>query len=629
MKDGFLKVAAVTPIVRTADCHFNAKQIVDAVEQLPKGTALAAFPELCITGATCGDLFFQIALQRDAENALDYILRKTAELETIVIVGVPVSVGGKLYSCAAVCQKGQLLGVVPKTLVSNHSPLMQSRHFSSGKGLSKTILLANREVLFADEIVFSCRTISDFCFGIEFGEELLSTAPISGKLCEAGATVMVCLSAENEVVAGSHVRRRSVVEQSLRSISAYIFANAGEGESVTDLVFAGHNFIAESGAILKESASFSTGATVTEIDLQKIVSERRQSSFWNVCECATVSFDVAAIQTDLSRAFDPYPFIPADKNMANAQCEETLCIQAAGLAGRLRHTGCKAVLGLSGGLDSALALLVSLRAYAILGRDTQDVLSVTMPCFGTTGRTYRNACDLATTCGTALQEISISDSVRAHFTDIGHDGTPDITYENAQARERTQVLMDLANAQNGIVVGTGDLSELALGWATYNGDHMSMYSVNASIPKTLVRYLVEYEANRYGGEIGKILRDILDTPVSPELLPVKDDTIVQKTESIVGDYALHDFFLYYTLRFGFAPAKIYRMACLAFSGAFDLQEIKKRLILFEKRFFSQQFKRNCMPDGPKVSAVSLSPRGAWQMPSDAIASAWVREAELL
>ena len=629
VKDGFLKVAAVTPAIRTTDCHYNAKQIITAVQELPEGTALAVFPELCLTGATCGDLFFQPTLQRAAEDALRFILNQTIETETILLVGVPVAVGAELYNCAAVCLRGKLLGLVPKQNLTNHSALFESRVFSSGKGVCQTVTFAEQTTCLSADVVFTCRSMPEFSLGVELCEDLWVAEQPSIRLAAAGATVIANLSASDEAVTKDFFRRDIVSVQSARLCAAYIYADAGEGESVSDVLFSGHNLIAENGAILTESRRFSTGSVVTEVDLQKLLFERRRITPFECTELPVVEFDFAVTETSLSRTIDPYPFIPSDPEQLKNRCEDVLNIQSAGLAQRLRHTGCQAVLGLSGGLDSALALLVTVRAYNRLERQVGDICAVTMPCFGTTGRTYHNACELAKACGVTLCEVPIADSVRMHFKDIGHSGNPDLTYENAQARERTQVLMDIANANGSLVVGTGDLSELALGWATYNGDHMSMYGVNASVPKTLVRRLVEYEAKRCGGQVERILADILDTPVSPELLPPENDVIAQKTESIVGNYDLHDFFLYYMLRFGFSPAKLYRLACLAFGGKFDRDEIKNRLCLFLRRFFSQQFKRNCMPDGPKVGSVGLSPRGAWHMPSDAVATVWLREAETL
>ena len=630
MNDGFVRVAAATPDIRVADTTHNIRQIRDLLDRAPADTALMVFPELCITGYTCGDLFLQPALLRAAEDAVRTLLDQTADRDTVFLVGVPVAAGGRLYNCAAVCQRGRLLGLVPKTHLPNYSEFYEARHFSSGRGVRLPLLYAQRETRLCPDVLFRCEEIPDFAFGVEICEDLWVPEQPSQALAAAGALVVANLSASDESIGKGDYRRSLVSGQSARLCCAYIYADAGEGESTTDLVFAGHNLIAENGTILKESDRFQTGVISTEIDLERLLFERRRMhAYPQAASPETAAFSFPPRPLFLSRVFPARPFVPADPRVQAERCEEILAIQAAGLARRLAHTGSGAVLGLSGGLDSALALLVTARAYDRLDRSREGIEAVTMPCFGTTGRTLNNSRRLAAAVGASLREIDISDSVTRHLADIGHDGAPDVTYENAQARERTQVLMDLANRSGALVIGTGDLSELALGWATYNGDHMSMYGVNASVPKTLVRYLVAYEAEKHGGALREALLDILDTPVSPELLPPKDGDIAQRTEDIVGPYELHDYFLYFLVRYGYPPAKIYRLACQSFAGQFEPGVIKKWLITFIRRFFAQQFKRSCLPDGPRVGSVALSPRGDWRMPSDAAAARWLEQAENL
>ena len=630
MQDGYLRVAAATPAIRVADCAYNARQILALADKAPADTSLLVFPELCVTGYTCGDLFFQPALLKAAEEAVAFLLRETAERDMVLLVGVPVASRSGLYNCAAVCHRGRLLGLVPKSYLPSYAEFYEGRWFTPAKDEQTLLRYAGQDTLLSRSQIFACRSLPDFKLGVEICEDLWASPQPSERLTDAGATVIANLSASTEGIGKPAYRRQLVSLQSARLLCAYVFADAGEGESTTDVVFSGHNMIAENGAVLAESARFTTGLTAAEVDLAHLAFDRRRiTTCTNSGSMTEIPFDLGIKPLRLTRPVSPAPFIPSDPAAKEACCEEILNIQAAGLKKRLEHTGGCAVLGLSGGLDSALALLVTVRAYDRLGKPRSDIHAATMPCFGTTSRTLNNARTLAGACGATLHEIDITRAVTQHLNDIGHTGAHDVTYENAQARERTQVLMDLANQRGGLVIGTGDLSELALGWATYNGDHMSMYGVNASVPKTLVRYLVDYEARRYGGVIGGALTDILDTPVSPELLPPENGQISQKTEELVGPYELHDFCLYHFLRFGDSPSKIYRLAVYAFAGRFAEGEIKKWLKTFCRRFFAQQFKRSCLPDGPRVGSVALSPHGDWRMPSDASAALWLAEAEAL
>ncbi len=626
VKDGFFKVSALTPTVRTADSGFNVKQILAMIAELPKDTALAVFPELCVTGNTCGDLFWQSALLNGAEKAVGQLLRSTVDVDTVIVVGVPIAHEGSLYNCAAICCHGNLLGLVPKLSLSSKA---YHRCFASGKGVEAVLRYADQDTYLCSTALFDCSSVSQFRLGVEFGDDLFGLDPVSDHLAQCGATVIACLSADCQTVERDDLRSQFVEVQSKRLNVTYVYANAGLGESVSDLVFAGGNKIAECGTLIAQSKPFTTQPLVAVTDLQRVSCEQRRQNKNTAINASVVEFSLPMVETTFVSNVPANPFIPDSIPAQQCRFEEILTIQSAALAQRLVHTGCDAVLGLSGGLDSALALFVTVRAYALLKRENSGICAVTMPCFGTTDRTYQNACKLANELGTSLREIPIAAAVRQHLSDISHDGATDVTYENAQARERTQVLMDVANQVRGLVVGTGDMSELALGWATYNGDHMSMYGVNAGVPKTLVRYLVQYEADRFTGVVQTVLKDILDTPVSPELLPPENGVIAQKTESLVGDYRLHDFFLYHVVRYGFSPTKIYRLACSAFEGVFETAEIKKWMIVFYKRFFAQQFKRNCLPDGPKVGSVCLSPRGDLYMPSDACGDLWIREAESL
>ena len=727
MNDGFLKATALSPSLRVADCAYNTSQILSQLKDAAaRGVRLAVFPEFCLTGYTCGDLFLQRTLQQGALDALQTVLDASRELDVVALVGLPLLVRGKLYNCAAVLCGGRLLGLVPKTYLPNYGEFYEKRQFTPGSTEVETVTVCGQEVPFGTSLLFRCRQMPSFVLGVEICEDLWSALPPSTFHTLAGATVIANLSASDETVGKAEYRRALVSNQSARLLCGYLYASAGHGESTQDMVFAGHDLIAENGTLLAETSPFEGGWAETELDCQRMESERaRNTSFEPSAEgYLTVDFDLALTETKLSRWVDPTPFIPHDERRRAERCELILKMQADGLAKRLEHAHAKtAVIGISGGLDSCLALLVAVRAMKQLGRPTSDVLAVTMPCFGTTHRTRSNAEILCDELAVSFTEIDIANTVHSHFKDIGQDESVlDVTFENGQARVRTLELMDTANRTGGLVVGTGDLSELALGWATYNGDHMSMYGVNAGVPKTLVRHLVQYEAdiaetvhshfrdigqdesvldvtfengqarvrtlelmdtaNRTGGlvvgtgdlselalgwatyngdhmsmygvnagvpktlvrhlvhyeadiaatdALRTVLLDILDTPVSPELLPAKDGEIAQKTEDLVGPYELHDFYLYQVLRFGFGPAKIFRLAKAAFAGRPEYPDsvLYKWLRNFYWRFFAQQFKRSCLPDGPKVGSVTRSPRGDWRMPSDACAALWLAELEQL
>ncbi len=629
MKDGFIRVAAVTPDIKVADCAHNADEIIRLAKEAARNDAsVIVFPELCVTGSTCGDLFLQKALLDGAKAALEKIAKETAECDAFVIVGTPLEFHSKLYNCAAVISNGDIIEFVPKKRISASEAGVFSAWEKRGGSLVNSEFPNNIYAQFGD-LIFECDDIPEFVFGIEIGDD--NTAE---SLAKAGATLICNLSASPEIVGRSSAVKKLAEVKSAQIHCGYILANAGMGESTRDLVFSGYNLIAENGKTLAESKKFTTGITYTEIDLFRIAAERRADKNFAInsfCDdFIYTSFAFKKKDLDLTRRFSLNPFVPDDKDELRNRCEEILTMQATGLATRLRHiNGKTAVVGLSGGLDSTLALIVTVHAFDMLGLDRKGIVAVTMPCFGTTSRTKNNAYYLAEAYGVTLKEINIASAVRQHFADIGQDESNlDVTFENSQARERTQVLMDIANMMNGLVIGTGDLSELALGWATYNGDHMSMYGVNGSVPKTLVRHLVAYESSNTEDEkLSEVLRDILDTPVSPELLPPKEGEISQKTEDIVGPYELHDFFLYYLVRCGFAPSKILRIAEKTFTGIYDSATIKKWLTIFVRRFFSQQFKRSCLPDGPKVGTVSLSPRGDWNMPSDACVRLWLEDLE--
>lgn len=636
MNDGFVKIACAAPDLKVADCEYNADRIIDMINDADKaGVMLCAFPELSVTGYTCGDLFFQNALLNSAVSALKKIISSTSGYNMINIVGLPYSFEGKIYNCAAVFQKGKLLALITKKNIPNYSEFYEARHFTPGMKTGKASF-DGEQIPIGTNIIFQCNEMSEFIFGIEICEDLWVGDSPSVMLSKEGANLIVNISASNDIIGKADYRRTIVMAASGSLLCTYMYANAGTGESTTDMVYSGHSIISENGALSAESERFSDGMIIFDTDLQKIESERKRSNTFQKSspmqneQYTRVGFSIKKHPVDLQRYFSSTPFVPSSADDIHERCKEISALQSFGLAKRLKHTNCKtAVIGLSGGLDSTLALIVTVNAFKHLDSDRKGIIAVTMPCFGTTDRTYNNACRLAEEYGITLREINIKESVIQHFTDIGHNiDIHDVTYENSQARERTQILMDIANQNNGLVIGTGDLSELALGWATYNGDHMSMYAVNSSIPKTLVRYLVKYEADCSGDELKNILYDILDTPVSPELLPPDENgTISQKTEDLVGPYELHDFFLYYMVRFGYSPQKIFRIALLAFDGKYDRKTILKWEKIFYRRFFSQQFKRSCLPDGPKVGTVTLSPRSDFRMPSDASANIWLRELE--
>ena len=636
MRDGFLKAAALSPALRVADCAYNTQQIITQLKDAAaRGVKLAVFPEFCLTGYTCGDLFLQHTLQQGALTGLQSILDASRELDVVALVGLPLLVRGKLYNVAAVLCRGRLLGLVPKTYLPNYGEFYEKRQFTPGSTEVEWVTVCGQQVPFGTSLLFRCCEMPSFVLGVEICEDLWSALPPSTFHALAGATVVANLSASDETVGKAEYRRALVQNQSARLLCGYLYASAGHGESTQDMVFGGHDLIAENGTLLSEALPFAGGWAETEIDCQRMESERaRNTSFEPSAEgYQTVEFHLEPTETPLTRWVDPTPFVPHDQRLRAQRCELILKMQADGLAKRLEHARAKtAVIGISGGLDSCLALLVAVRALKQLGRPTTDVLAVTMPCFGTTRRTRSNAEILCDELHVSFREIDIAATVHSHFADIGQDEKVlDVTFENGQARVRTLELMDLANRTGGLVVGTGDLSELALGWATYNGDHMSMYGVNASVPKTLVRHLVQYEADIASSETLKtVLLDILDTPVSPELLPAKENgDIAQKTEDLVGPYELHDFYLYHVLRFGFGPEKIFRLAKAAFAGRAEYPDsvLYKWLRNFYWRFFAQQFKRSCLPDGPKVGSVTLSPRGDWRMPSDAAAALWLAELE--
>ena len=634
MKNGFVKVAAATPDIRVADVEFNTQNIINAMEEAQKnGAKILVFPELCVTGNTCSDLFDHSVLLKASRKALLEIAENTNDKDMLVFVGAPLEVNGKLYNVAAAMNQGEIIGFTTKTFLPNYGEFYEMRQFTPGPQTVREITFEGKKIPFGPQILFQAEGMEELVVAAEICEDVWSPIPPSIQAALEGATVIVNCSASDETIGKDTYRRALISGQSARLISGYIYANAGEGESTTDLVFGGHNIIAENGTILKESSRYVNEIIYSEIDLQRITGERRKNTTFQPLDEETlvrVPFTIEETKTFLTRTFPKKPFVPSDEQTRAQRCEEILTIQAMGLKKRLAHTNARtAVVGISGGLDSTLALLVTARAFDMLGRDKKDIIAVTMPCFGTTDRTYQNACEMSKKVGATLIEVPIADAVNVHFRDIGHDPEDhSVTYENCQARERTQVLMDIANKTWGMVIGTGDLSELALGWATYNGDHMSMYGVNASVPKTLVRHLVKYAADDTKDEALKnVLYDVLDTPVSPELLPPKDGDIAQKTEDLVGPYELHDFFLYFMLRFGYEPSKIFRIACMTFDGEYDKETIFKWLETFCRRFFSQQFKRSCLPDGPKVGTVALSPRGDWRMPSDACVAVWMKDLE--
>ena len=634
MRHGFIKVAAATPDIRVADVDYNKGQIIKQMDEAAEaGAKIIVFPELCITGYTCSDLFLQDILLNSAKKALVEIAEHTKNLDALVFVGVPIAVGGELYNVAAALNHGNILGFTTKSFLPNYGEFYEMRQFRPGPKKAEKILFGGKEIPFGPQLLFVENQMANLIVSSEICEDVWSPVPPSIEAAREGATVIVNCSASDETIGKASYREALISGQSARLISGYIYANAGEGESTTDLVFGGHNLIAENGTILAEAKRFSNGIIYTEFDVQKIANERRKNTTFTETQehvLPRIPFGLEQTETILTRTFPSRPFVPRDDQERAKRCEEILTIQAMGLKKRLAHTHAKsAVVGISGGLDSTLALLVTAKAFDALGLERSGITAVTMPCFGTTDRTYQNACKMSLKVGATLREVRIGDAVMQHFKDIGHDPQDhSVTYENSQARERTQVLMDIANQTGGLVIGTGDMSELALGWATYHGDHMSMYGVNASVPKTLVRHLVHYYADTCeDSSLKEVLYDVLDTPVSPELLPPKDGEIAQKTEDLVGPYELHDFFLYYFLRMGYEPGKIYRIAKLSFAGEYDDETIYKWLRTFCWRFFSQQFKRSCLPDGPKVGTVALSPRGDWRMPSDACVALWIQNLE--
>ena len=634
MKYGFVKVAAAVPTVRVADVDYNVQQIESLLAQAEgKGVEVMVTPELCLTGYSCQDLFREQLLLDKAEEGIIQLLDFTRKLDTILIVGAPIVINSLLYNCAVVIQRGQVLGVVPKTYLPNYGEFYEKRWFASAQDLNPCdIYLVGSSVhVSAEPMLFT--TVDGVKFGVEICEDVWAPIPPSNNLALAGADIILNLSASDELIGKHRYLRSLLAQQSARTISGYVYASSGFGESTQDVVYGGNVMVFENGKLLAEGERFSLQPQilVSQIDVEKLRMERRQNTtFINAQRGASalhvMAKPVGPKEFNLIREIDPHPFIPKDEDMQQT-CEEVLNIQVAGLAKRLYHINAKkAVVGISGGLDSTLALLVTVKTFDKLSLDRKGIIGITMPGFGTTDRTYNNAMKLMQTLGVTIREISIAKAVTQHFEDIGHDiKQHDVTYENSQARERTQILMDVANQVNGLVVGTGDLSELALGWATYNGDHMSMYGVNAGVPKTLIRYLVSYVAGEMATET---LLDIIDTPISPELIPAdKKGHIKQKTEDLVGPYELHDFFIYYFLRYGFGPKKIFVMAQKAFAKTYDDETIKKWLTTFCRRFFTQQFKRSCLPDGPKVGSVSLSPRGDWRMPSDASYTLWLKECE--
>ena len=644
MKDGFICTAAGTPKIKVADCRYNAEQIFTMMREAERqGVKLLVLPELCLTGYTCADLFLQDTLLDGAGEGLRTILEATKNLDVLTAIGLPVrnKWDNKLYNCAAVIQRGEILRLIPKTYIPNYGEFYEQRWFASGKGVDTLVSLAGKEnVHLSDRVILECDTLPGLVVGVEICEDLWAPEPPSTALARAGATVILNLSASNEVVGKAAYRRQLVVGQSGRLCCGYVYADAGEGESTTDVVFTGHNMIAENGALLAERR-FAAGLTIAEIDVGRLLYDRRRMNTFAPPASTPLddahglgigrsAFSLERTAVKLRRDVSPAPFIPDNAADRAARCEEILTIAALGLKKRLEHTGAKtAVVGLSGGLDSTLALLITALAMGMLNRPASDIIAITMPCFGTTDRTKNNAVILAERMGATLRTVPIGETVKSHFRDIGQSmADQDVTYENAQARERTQVLMDVANQTGGLVIGTGDLSELALGWCTYNGDHMSMYAVNASIPKTLVRYLVEHVARenlKKDQDLTHVLEDILDTPVSPELLPAVQGEISQRTEDLVGPYELHDFFLYYAIRWGFGPRKVFRLALAALEEDYGRETILQWLKNFYRRFFAQQFKRSCLPDSPKVGSLALSPRGDWRMPSDAVNALWMKE----
>lgn len=634
MKHGFIKVAAVTPKMKVADTVYNADQICVGIEEAAgEGAKVIVFPELCITGYTCGDLFLQERLLDSAKEQLGRIAEAARGKDALVFVGLPLEREGKLYNVAAAVHDGEILCFIPKTFIPSYGEFYETRHFQAGNKEAVMFRFNGKEIPFGTNILLQAEGMEGLLAGCEICEDIWTPDAPGISHALAGATLLVNLSASNETIGKDVYREMLVKSSSAKLIAGYVYCSSGEGESTQDLVFGGHDIIAENGTILAQSKRFESQILYGEIDCGRLRMERRRMSTF-VCgkseDHLIIPFSLQKEETGLTREFPCMPFVPGDLGERARRCEEILSIQSMGLKKRYEHTGCqKAVIGVSGGLDSTLALLVTVRTFDMLGIGRKNISAVTMPCFGTTDRTYDNACRLTEILGTTLEEIDIREAVSVHFRDIGQkEDQHDVTYENSQARERTQILMDLANRENAMVIGTGDMSELALGWATYNGDHMSMYGVNAGVPKTLVRHLVQYYADTCGKEeLKSILLDVLDTPVSPELLPPVGDEISQRTEDLVGPYELHDFFLYYMLRCGFEPDKIFRIAKQSFEGQYESGEIRKWMKVFYRRFFAQQFKRSCLPDGPKVGSVAVSPRGDLRMPSDACVRIWMEQLE--
>ena len=637
MQQGFIKVAAVTPYIKVADPLFNRVSVLEKItEAAESGASVIVCPELCLTGYTCNDLFLQELLLKEAKDALRWLMEHTSQMQALIFVGLPFEHLGKLYNVAAAISGSRLLGLVPKTHIPNYGEFYEQRHFTRGMRQAVPVTFdAETQTWMGTQQIFTCQQYPMLRVAAEICEDLWAPDPPSTGHALAGADLIVNLSASDETTGKDIYRRELVKGQSARLLCGYVYCSAGEGESTQDIVFSGHNVIAENGTVLAEAVRFTNEITYSEIDVARMTGERRRMTTFGTCgqeHYRYQEFSLELQDTILTRWIDPAPFVPGNASEREKRCEEILAIQSMGLKKRLAHTGCQnAVVGISGGLDSTLALLVTVRAFDALDLPRQQITAVTMPGFGTTDRTYENAVGMIRCLGAELREISIVDAVNQHFSDIGHDAAVhDVTYENCQARERTQILMDIANKNGGMVIGTGDMSELALGWATYNGDHMSMYAVNCSVPKTLVRHLVRYYADTCGDtKLTAVLLDVLDTPVSPELLPPEDGQISQKTEDLVGPYELHDFYLYQVLRYGFSPAKVYRLAKIAFAGSYDEATIYKWLKTFYRRFFSQQFKRSCIPDGPKVGTIALSPRGDLRMPSDASVNVWMQEIEQL
>lgn len=622
MKDGFVKVASGTPEIQVANCEYNADAIIALIHRAEAdGVKVLVLPELTIVGYTCGDLVLSTALTDAAMRALERITRATVGSDMLIAIGVPIVFGHLLYNCAAMVQNGHVLGVIPKTHLGNYGEFYEKRTYAAALETTETMVICGESVPFGNRLVFCCREMPLFNVGVEICEDLWAAVPPSTLLADCGATILLNLSASDEAVTKVDYRRMLVKSQSSRTNSAYVFCSAGTGESTTDVVFSGHDMICENGTMIAEAIPFGPGYCVSEIDLEFLSRERRRFArkLFDNTDIVRVPFSMDVCETKLTRTFWKTPFIPDTSASAATRFDQVLAIQSHGLAQRIKHTSAKKLLiGISGGVDSTLALIVSREALALLKRPAEDVVAVTMPCFGTSTRTRANAEKLCNALGISMREINIGESVKKHLDDIGHSmDVHDAAFENAQARERTQVLMDLANMHGGLVIGTGDLSELALGFATYNGDHMSNYGVNADVPKTLIRAMLRYIAGKSDDALKEVLIDIVDTPVSPELLPPKDGEISQVTEDIVGPYELHDFFLYHMLRRGAGKEKIVRLAKYAFDGDYDDATIEKWYALFIRRFFSQQFKRNCIPDGPRIGNVALSPRGDWRMPSDA------------